>query len=688
MEDETDELLKLTREGRYDEAARVCLERGQPARAADLLAAVWKHADAVRIASDAGLFDEAYRHALASSERELRESLHPSLSTRPEQAARAATHAEARGRIADAARLREAAGELDAAATLFEQAGELDQAGRCWKEAGELKKAGIAYEKRLREVPDDAASAFELGQILMRFGRWEHAVRALQRASRDETLAMPAGKLLVAGFHALGHLDAAAAHLDVLRQTDAHLPPTVPSMLKLVFGDERGPGTVDRNELVLGRYRIIRSLGQGSTGRVLLARDALTERDVAVKVLHADGAFAVGRDALSRFAREAKIAAGITHPSVVTVHGYFPEGPLIVMEYMPEGTLEDRLIEACGRPLPSDVTRHVLSAVLRALEAVHRRGVVHRDIKPANIFFGPAGEVKLGDFGVAHLVDLGATLTGAMMGTLAYMAPEQIKGTTQPDASTDIYALGVVLYRMLTGVLPFPGPDFLTQHTEHAPTPPSYHAPWLSPPFDALITWMLEKNPEQRPRTATDLLERIEDLPWTLVEEPAPAAGDSARKATEPPSRPSIPIGRDRYRTLRMDASGSVSAFDVLLERSVRIVPYDSAREPALRRAAHVSSPFVQAILSFDAETKRVIFEAPDRSGTRRPFDAKAVHEVRRALDALHARGLAHGAVTMDHIARGAGRTVLLLEAAPLAGTPSSDLTALEALRLGSLHVE
>jgi serine/threonine-protein kinase len=674
------EVESLVREGRYEEAASACLEHGQPARAAELLARIWKYSDAVRVASEAGLYDEAYRHALASNDGELAKSLLASISARPEQAARAAEHAESRGRIADAARLREAAGELDAAAAFYERAGELDEAGRCWKELGELKKAGILYEKRLREVPGDAATAFELGQILVRFGRWDHAARALQQACRETAFAVPAGKLLVAAFHALGLHDAAASRLDLLREADPRLPARVPDMLLAVFGDERGPGSLDESKLVAARYRIVRALGQGSTGRVLLAEDAFHGREVAIKILHAEGAYAVGRDALSRFAREAKVAAGIAHANVVAVHDYFPEGPFIVMEYMSEGTLEDRFAETNGGPIAPSVARHVLRSVLRALEAVHRRGVVHRDLKPANVFFGPAGEVKLGDFGVAHLVDLGTTLTGAMMGTLAYMSPEQITGTTRPDASTDLYALGVIFYRMLTGVLPLAGPDFVTQHVEHTPEPASRHAPWLDPEFDALIAWMLEKTQERRPHTATDVLERVDALPWSLLDESRREVREHHAFAEEPPSRPSILPDSDRYRSTRVDANGFITAFDVLLERLVRIVPCDSVRANALRAAGRANCPFIQAVWSIDEDEKRAILENPDRSSARRPLGERAFSELREALAALHARGLAHGAVDKDHVARGAGRTVLLIESAPLAGSSKSDIEALEKL--------
>ncbi|MBW2465584.1 MAG: serine/threonine protein kinase [Deltaproteobacteria bacterium] len=467
-QDVEDRVAALRREGKYREAADVAKDHGAPIVAAALLADAWDYAAAAALAQDAGRLDVAYRHALAGQERGLTAELIDALADHPDQARAAAEFAKDKGRDGDAARLMESAAEVSLAAELFERAGDLANAARCREAEGRYRDAGLLYERRTREAPHDTEAALRLGHILAHFGRYEHAVRALQAAAADEARRRSATRLLVACFAALGLDEAAASRLDELRRADSTLPVTVPEYLEQCFGDEGGiagiaGGEQREDRLLAGRYRIIRPLGAGATGRVMLAHDGFYEREVAVKVLTVGGG-AAGRDAYTRFAREARVAAGLDHPNVVRVFEFNPDGPFLVMEYVAGGTLEDRLAGGEGRVLSLPVIRHVMSSVLTGLEAVHRRGVVHRDLKPANIFFGETGDVKIGDFGVAHLTDLGSTLTGALLGTLAYMAPEQVTGSKRPDAATDLYALGVILHRMLTGFLPFPGPDFVTQH--------------------------------------------------------------------------------------------------------------------------------------------------------------------------------------------------------------------------------
>jgi serine/threonine-protein kinase len=413
---------------------------------------------------------------------------------------------------------------------------------------------------------------------------------------------------------------------------------------------------------------------------VLLAEDAFFGRTVAIKVLSAVEGTS-GKDALVRFAREARLAASIDHPAIVRVYDYHPDGPFLVMEPMAGGTLAERL--APGRPLPPTVAVHVVRAVLSALDAVHRRGVVHRDVKPENVFFGAAGEVKLGDFGAAHLVDLGQTRTGAMIGSLATMAPEQITGEKKPDPATDLYAVGVVLFHCLVGVLPFPGPDFAAQHLGSPPPVPSTVASWLGPELDALMARLLEKDPAARARDALEVREALGRMPVAKWQDAfdsraaTPMASVPSAPASIPPPSPtggryvgSTPLVPERAR-------------DELLWREVELVPLDAPHAARLRALASVSSPHVQAVLALDEASGRLVLEHPagEPLADAHPIDPREVTELRAAVAAIHARGLAHGAIDRGHIVRGPSRLVLLLPRASDAGTEPSQAQDVNALR-------
>ncbi|HJL18542.1 MAG TPA: protein kinase [Sandaracinaceae bacterium LLY-WYZ-13_1] len=679
----------LVEVGRHAEAADLCAAAGEAARAGELYAAVWNWDQAIAITEQNGLLDQAYRHALSAGDRHACGRLADALEEHPEQAVRAAVHAQAKGRTLDAARLREAAGEMEAAAELYERSSEYRDAARCRLALGQSRAAGMLFEKRLKEDPDDAESALSLGRILAQFGRWDHAVRALQKAARDPAHEAAALKLMIASFAAMGMDEAAGSRLDALRGIEPGLPVTVPALLQQLYGHERGLAALvgegaDGERMLAGRYRVIQQLGAGATGKVLLAHDAFHEREVAIKVLHVGGGGA-GRDAFVRFAREARVAAGISHPNVVQVHEFNPDGPFLVMEHMAGGTLEDRLVGPDERPriYPPAQTVLVMKAVLAALEAVHRRGVVHRDLKPANVFFGAGGDIKLGDFGVAHLTDLGATLTGAMMGTLAYMAPEQITGSRRPDAGTDLYALGVILFRCLTGRLPFEGPDFVTQHLEESPPRPGAVAPYLGTAFDALLGALLAKEPRERPSSANEVLEAVRALPWHEVEVPDAGAPATARRSEAPP--PSEEEGAERYRVLGPGPGGVTLARDELLQRTVEIVEVDAARAGRLVAFARADGPFLQAVYEVDEGGGRAILEHPSgdplaRLAPDHPRRAEALDQTRRALTRLHAERVFHGAVDARHVLVGPARACLRIALDPSVEDPESDWAGLDAI--------
>ena len=698
----------LRKAGRYAEAATLREGAGDLRGASQLYADVWEWEKAIALAEDAGALAMAYGHALAADDREALGRLLAMLPDHPEEAQLAAELADAKGRVIDAARLREAAGEVLEAAEAFTRAGELFEAARCYESAGEYRRAGMLYERRLKEDGTDGEAALRLGRILAHFGRWDHAARALQRAEEDPERRDAALALQVACFTALQMHDAAGACLARLRREHGELPASVPAFLEATFGDEAGLAGLARGDeatqLLAGRYRVLHSLGAGGTGRVLLAHDGFYERKVAVKVLNV-GTGSQGRDAYLRFAKEARVAAGLEHPNVVRVFEFNPDGPFLVMEHLAGGTLEDRLQAAAERDqeegsgegrtarLPYAVIRHVGASILRGLEAVHRRGVVHRDLKPANVFFSAGGDVKLGDFGVAHLQDLGATLTGALMGTLAYMAPEQITGSTKPTAATDLYAFGVILFRLVAGELPYRGPDFVAQHLESPVPVPSERG--ADRRFDALVQRLLAKEQQARPERAETVRAAFEALDWRDPEADAVATlaemerrpGTVSLPALAPEARAEVKDA-DRYTVIEEREGGGVLALDGALGRNVRIVPCDEALASWFKAWATADHPFLQAVLDVDAEHGRAILEEPlgERLGqlalepARRAQVRAQLHE---ALGHLHGAGLVHGHVSPGRVRISRGRAVLMLPPRPGSGaqaTPAADLAALDAL--------
>ena len=260
-----------------------------------------------------------------------------------------------------------------------------------------------------------------------------------------------------------------------------------------------------------GRYRLDEVIGRGGMSTVYRGTDTSLDRVVAVKVA-LDPLVEESPIYLARFTQEAKSAASIGHPGVVTVYDAGADGPtrFIVMEFVPGRSLADILKEE--RPLEPARAADIAAQVADALAAAHAAGIIHRDIKPGNIMVEPNGSVKVLDFGIARAVDGGSlTQTATVLGTSAYMSPEQALG--QPvDARTDIYSLGCVLYEMLTGEPPFVADvaaAVMHQHVRVAPKPAIERNPAIPPDLNALVMQMLAKQPKDRPQTAAEVRDRL-----------------------------------------------------------------------------------------------------------------------------------------------------------------------------------
>jgi eukaryotic-like serine/threonine-protein kinase len=269
-----------------------------------------------------------------------------------------------------------------------------------------------------------------------------------------------------------------------------------------------------------GRFRIDGTLGRGGMAVVYLAHDTELGRPVAVKVLADHGM--EDHSFRARFAREARIAAGLTHPNVVQVFDVGEEAgrPFIVMEYVEGETLGDELRRE--RRLPPERVIDVARQCCAGLACAHAAGLVHRDIKPQNLLVTADGAVKIADFGVAHALDqTRLTLTGSIVGTARYLAPEQTVSTRVTGAA-DVYALGVVMYELLTGRPPHAGdslPELVLAKRRESAKPPRALRPEIPAQLDAAVVSCLAAAPERRP-TAAGLAEALTDEPTVVRSEP------------------------------------------------------------------------------------------------------------------------------------------------------------------------
>jgi tRNA A-37 threonylcarbamoyl transferase component Bud32 len=287
--------------------------------------------------------------------------------------------------------------------------------------------------------------------------------------------------------------------------------------------------------LLNGRYRLDAELGRGGMGRVYRAHDTLLDRHIAVKVLSAPE---LGTEGRARLLREAQAAAGLNHPNIVSVYdageAQIPDRadplPFVVMELVEGPSLHDR------RPGSLEETVSVACQVCAALEHAHARGIVHRDLKPENVLLAPdpqegtgpgtgtSATAKLVDFGLARSIASRLTVEGAVEGTVFYLAPELALGQAY-DGRADLYALGVMLYELATGRLPFLADDplaVISQHL-HAPlVPPRARDEEIPPALDVLIVRLLSKDPEDRPTSAAEVLRTL-DAPDILDRDATPA---------------------------------------------------------------------------------------------------------------------------------------------------------------------
>ncbi|GLX20936.1 MULTISPECIES: serine/threonine-protein kinase [Streptomyces] len=347
----------------------------------------------------------------------------------------------------------------------------------------------------------------------------------------------------------------------------------------------------ERERLIGERYQLATILGQGGMGQVWTAYDRRLDRRVAVKLLRPDkvaGPGTVAEELRRRFVRECRVTAQVDHPGLVTVHDAGSDGDelYLVMGYVEGSDLADHLAEHDPYPWPWAVA--VVAQLCAVLSAVHAVPIVHRDLKPRNVMIRPDGTVLVLDLGVASVMDTDTTRltsTGSPIGSPAYMAPEQAMGGAV-GPYTDLYALGVLLYELLSGGVPFAGTTalgVLHRHLYEPPAPVRPLRPEIPPELEAVLLRLLAKDPQDRPGSAQEVYEALVPLlpapgsrqpagpldptrPFLRPQAPWPdrAAAVPPRPAAPPaPPRPDIPGAVDEARKL-LDQGRLTQAVDIL----------------------------------------------------------------------------------------------------------------------------
>jgi len=293
----------------------------------------------------------------------------------------------------------------------------------------------------------------------------------------------------------------------------------------------------ETSAIIDGRYRVLQRVGSGGMADVVCAEDLQLGRKVAIKLLHRR--FAEDAEFVERFRREASSAAGLQHPNVVAVYdrGAWDGTYYIAMEYLEGRTLKQLVQEEA--PLSPTRAIDLTTQILKAARFAHKRGIIHRDLKPHNVIVDAEGRAKVTDFGIAKAGASDMTQTGSIMGTAQYLSPEQAQGHAV-SAPSDLYSVGIILYEMLTGRVPFEGESAVTialKQVSEAPVPPSAYNPQLPPALEAVVMRALEKDPHRRFADADEFIGALENAQAGIAPGPPTQA-----TYVQQPTGPFVPI--------------------------------------------------------------------------------------------------------------------------------------------------
>ena len=366
-------------------------------------------------------------------------------------------------------------------------------------------------ERSAEESVLDLAFRMDLARIYLKRRMWTAAIAELRITRTNPKFKKESLYLLGNCFEEKKAYGKAQENYEYVLAMDYYYRDTLERISKIKERERQKPHAAatlmfmtaqnELSNLLQDRYEIVQELGRGGAGAVYQAVDLKLKRDVAVKILYQQAG--QSSSGLAGILREAQVAARLKHPNIVDIYDVDTEAQFIAMEFIDGGTLRNALNKTT---LTLEQARSIISQLCVALQFAHEKGILHRDIKPANIFITAKKHIKLGDFGIAHQAQVGQdafTQLSAQIGTLPYMSPEQIRGDSL-SAASDIYAVGIVLYEMLTGSPPFLRGDIAYHHLHSHP-----RAPGISIDLDNIVLCCLEKDPQARFQSAEALQQQL-----------------------------------------------------------------------------------------------------------------------------------------------------------------------------------
>jgi tRNA A-37 threonylcarbamoyl transferase component Bud32/Tfp pilus assembly protein PilF len=485
------------------------------------------------------------------------------------QSETAANHFEAAGRPLEAAVILEALNDFEKSAQLFSEGGEPARAGEMWLAAGAPSQAGEAYERanqfdaavRCYQESGDISkwttalerngAPFQAAQISIDHDDWSAAIRSLQQVPESDPEYIAATHLLIDAYEKGGHMDLALhkaeqlvdrdgyddapleacdrlAHLleedgeferslgllEIVRQRDTEFPNVQTRIedLKKRLNEDAPTGSIDNDQTQFtgeSRYEMLSELGRGGMGVVYKARDRRLGRVVAIKRLPEN--LQNHPKAVQLFLREARSAAALNHPNIVTVFDAGQEDGILFMTMeLLEGLPLQKILRSRGKLTARDTARLGIQ-IAKGLEYAHKHRIIHRDIKTGNLFFTDDKKMKIMDFGLAKMVQQVERESTVIGGTPYYMAPEQSLGEAI-DHRADLYSLGVTFFELVTGRVPFSEGD-VAYHHRHTPPPDAREfVADLPEAFAQLISDLIKKVPDERCSSATEVIERLQPL--------------------------------------------------------------------------------------------------------------------------------------------------------------------------------